>query len=220
MSEFFAANFSLDGKCSATFSVRLDELNAETLTHFEKRLSRLPDDLDLPLDSELPGELSDIDYRIVTDGAGAYVLYYYDEEAIFASLLLPGVNAEQENELLQVFRFLLLDDEDLDEPTDEEIEAVLAGSPDRFDFESFMERPVMVAIRFFDPDFLDDDDEASDIDVEEKEMKAGDVEDQPETNHDPIDDEPETDEDELVMQAVEAMNQHLAAVFFRLRGVV
>jgi hypothetical protein len=51
---------------------------------------------------------------------------------------------------MQVFKFLLLDTDDLDEPTEEEIDAVL--SSEEFNFSQFESRPVVFEVQLTDPE--------------------------------------------------------------------
>ena len=82
------------------------------------------------------------------------MLYYFHDELIVASLLLKGVNDEPETDLLQVFKFLLLEPEGIDEeegPTDEQIDEILAI--DAFDFESVSDRPALLSVVYeLEPD--------------------------------------------------------------------
>jgi hypothetical protein len=139
------AEYDLSGELTNVSQVSLDSLASDTITGFQTRLARLSGDLELPLESSLPGEFNHIDYRVGSDLNGAYVLYYLHDEVLFASLLLRGQDEDSEIELTQIFRFLLLDTEHLDEPTEEVIEAVLASS--EFDFDAIQERPAAFSIR-------------------------------------------------------------------------
>ena len=82
------------------------------------------------------------------------MLYYFHDELILASLLLKGVNEEPEMDLLQVFKYLLLEPEGIDEedgPTDEEIDEILALAA--FDFESVTDRPAVLSVVYeLEPD--------------------------------------------------------------------
>ena len=139
-------NYLGDGTCLSPQTISVDQLDLQIVAEFRRKLSRLSGDLELPLEAKLPGNLPHLEYRIGSDGAGAYVLYYFHDEVISASLILPGQSEEQESELMQVFRFLLLDDADAEEPSEEEIDEVL--SSDEFDFEQFSDRPAIFTIHF------------------------------------------------------------------------
>ncbi len=148
MSTFTLTRYDVDGDQISSQSVSVDELEKDALALFAKKLSRLSGDLELPLEAKLPGKFPQIDYRIGSDGYGAYVLYYLNDEVVFASLLLRGEDESCEIELTQVFKFLLLDTNDQEEPTEEEIEEVLASPA--FDFETITARPAAFTIRFSD----------------------------------------------------------------------
>lgn len=147
---FAVANFNDEGELLTTHSVNTAELDPETLAWFEKKTSRLSGDLELPLESRLPGEFSQIEFRIGSDRHAAYVLFYLDDEVVYASLYLRGRDEINEKELTQVFKFLLLDTSDDDDPTEEEIEEILS-SPD-FDFDAIADRPIAHSVQFSDPE--------------------------------------------------------------------
>lgn len=138
--------YDLDGKCSRERGVLSVELDAQTLEIFQQLLTRLSSDLELPLEADVPGEISFLDFRIGSDGLAAYVLYYFHDEVLLASLILPGVDSQAEDELIDVFRFLLLDTEDLDEPSELEIDSVLNSK--LFDFSNLLQRPAVITISF------------------------------------------------------------------------
>jgi len=65
--------------------------------------------------------------------------------------MLSGSNEDSETELMQVFKFLHLETNENENPTEEEIEAVLASS--EFDFESIAQRPAVFEVPIsVDPD--------------------------------------------------------------------
>jgi hypothetical protein len=148
---FTIANYDPDGDLHEQQVLDPAGLNSEIVSLFQAKLSRLSGDLDLPLEVRLPGEFSDLQFSIVSDLNAAYALYYWGDEVVFASLYLRGDDEENETELAHVFKFLLLDTEDSEDPTDEQIDEVLAS--DAFDFPAVADRPVAFAIRFlYDPD--------------------------------------------------------------------
>lgn len=143
--EFFTvASYSADGAFQNSTRINTTDLNSQDVQYFQKRFRHLSGDLELPLEDKLPGEFDFIEYRIGSDLSGAFVLYYLHDEVIFASLLLSGTNEIAETELMQVFKFLLLDSGDEEEPTEEEIESVL--SSEAFDFDLIADRPVVFQI--------------------------------------------------------------------------
>ena len=82
---------------------------------------------------------------------------------MFASLVLSGNDDEAEFELTQVFRYLLLDDSDEEDPSEEEVEATL--NRDEFLFDDFEQRPIVFQIRLTDePEFDDLSQKIADID--------------------------------------------------------
>ena len=141
---FTLATYSYQGELLTTTSVALEELAEETVDHFSAKLANLSGDLELPFESSFPGDHPFIEYRIGSDLFGAYVLYYFHDEVVFSSLMLSGCNEESETELMQVFKFLHLETSENENPTEEEIEAVLASS--EFDFESVDQRPVVFEV--------------------------------------------------------------------------
>jgi len=151
LKQFTIANYDPEGDLLDQQILAPENLAAETISHFRSKLSRLSGDLDLPMEVKLPGDFSNLEFLIVSDLHAAYVLYYWDDEVVFASLYLRGDDEENETELAHVFKFLLLDTEDSEDPTEEEINDVL--SSDAFDFPAVEDRPVAFAIRFlYDPD--------------------------------------------------------------------
>jgi len=140
-----------NGELDSTSSIDTGDLEKALVDHFAGDLKSLSGDLELPMERPLP-DVKHIEYRIGSDlKGGAFVLYYFHDELMMASLLLQGVNDEPEKDLLQVFKFLLLEPEGIDEedgPTDEEIDEVLA-----FDFESVSDRPALFSVVYeLEPD--------------------------------------------------------------------
>ncbi len=154
---FTISTYSLEGEQIQTTTVDTGQLEESMVAHFQTKFTRLSGDLELPFEEKLPGDVDFIDYRIGSDLNGAYVLYYFHDEVVFATLLLSGTDDTQETELMQVFKFLLLDSQDAEEPTEEEIEAVLAS--DQFDFPKVESRPAAFQVRLSP---LKEDDEACD----------------------------------------------------------
>ena len=141
---FTLATYSYQGELLTTHSVALAELAGETVDYFSAELANLSGDLELPFESDFPGDHPFIEYRIGSDLFGAYVLYYFHDEVVFSSLMLSGSNEDSETELMQVFKFLHLETSENENPTEEEIEAVLAAS--EFDFESVTQRPAVFEV--------------------------------------------------------------------------
>jgi hypothetical protein len=141
---FVLASYSAAGEFLNRCQINNGDLQPEHVAYFQQKFRHLSGDLELPLEDKLPGEFDFIEYRIGSDLSGAFVLYYLHDEVIFASLLLSGTDELPETELMQVFKFLLLDTGDAEEPTEDEIESVL--SADEFDFESIADRPVVFQV--------------------------------------------------------------------------
>ena len=143
-----------NGELDTTSSLDTGDLDRTIVDHFTGDLKSLSGDLELPMERPVP-DIEHLEYRIGSDlKGGAFVLYYLHDELIMASLLLAGVNAGPETDLLQVFKFLLLEPEGVDEddgPTDEEIDEVLAMNA--FDFESVSQRPALFSVVYeLEPD--------------------------------------------------------------------
>lgn len=141
---FTVAFYDFDGIHQKTLTTQTADLDSSVIHVFKDKFKLLSGDLELPYEDKLTGDCESIRFRIGSDLNGAYVLYYLDDEVILASLYLSGTDEELETELMQVFKYLLLDTEDDDEPTEEEIEAVLAS--ELFEFESVVERPVVYQV--------------------------------------------------------------------------
>ncbi len=143
-----------NGELDTTTDCDSVDLDRSIIDGFTADLSSLSGDLELPMERPVPG-MGHAEYRIGSDlKGGAFVLYYFHDELIMASLLLQGVNDGPEMDLLQVFKYLQLEPEDIDEeegPTDEEIDDILACNA--FDFESVTERPVVLSVIYeLEPD--------------------------------------------------------------------
>lgn len=149
VADFPVAVYSAQGDRLQTEKVITADLDSNYIDYFDNKFRHLSGDLELPLEDQLPGGFDYLEYRIGSDRNGAYVLYYFHDEVIFASLMLSGTESVVETELMQVFRFLLLDTQDDDEPTEEEIEQVLAS--EAFDFESLESRPAIFEVQLSDP---------------------------------------------------------------------
>lgn len=143
-----------NGELDSTSSIETSDLDQTLVNHFTGDLQSLSGDLELPMERPVP-DIEHLEYRIGSDlKGGAFVLYYFHDELMMASLLLKGVNEGPEMDLLQVFKFLLLEPEGIDEqdgPTDEEIDEILAL--DAFDFESVSDRPALLSVVYeLEPD--------------------------------------------------------------------
>lgn len=149
---FIVTTYSAEGERLRNEQVIAANLDSEHLDYFAKKFCHLSGDLELPLEDQLPGGVDFLDYRIGSDLNGAYVLYYFHDEVIFASLLLSGTDEPIETELMQVFKFLLLDTNDEDEPSEEEIEEVL--SSEAFDFPEVENRPAVFEVQLAHEDAL------------------------------------------------------------------
>ena len=134
-----------NGELDRTDSVDTTALDETLVEHFAGDLKYLSGDLELPMERPLPGSVKHCEYRIASDlKGGAFVMVYFHDELVMASLMLQGVNELPETDLLQVFKYLLLEPEDIDEvdgPTDEQIDEIL--TQEAFDFEGESERPVL-----------------------------------------------------------------------------
>lgn len=141
---FTVASFAFEGTFENSEQVATADLNSDTIQYFSDKFSRLSGDLELPFEGRLTGDLDAVEYQICSEFNGAYILYYLGDDIIFASLLLRGVDENAETELAQVFKFLLLDTDDDDDPTEEEIDEILGM--DEFDFFAIDVRPVVFQI--------------------------------------------------------------------------
>ena len=151
---FTLASYTYHGELVSIAPNSNSELDAQTVDYFSKKLDNLSGDLELPLESVLPGDHPFIEYRIGSDLFGAYVLFYFHDEVVFSSLMLSGTDEQSETELMEVFKFLHLETSENEDPTEEEIEAVLASTD--FDFESLTQRPAVFEVPISDrPDELE-----------------------------------------------------------------
>jgi len=141
---FTVAEYSNDGELLDTRELDVSELNLQHIDYFKNKFVHLTGDLELPYESVLPGDHPFLEFRIGSILHGAYVLYYFHDEVIFSSLLLSGTDEESERDLMDIIQFLLLDSEDNEDPTEEEIEAALASG--KFDFEEVQARPAVYEI--------------------------------------------------------------------------
>lgn len=128
-----------DGVELAAHDVDVHSIPAAEVESIGHKISRLSGSLELPLEVAIEG-FPDATVRICSDFKTMYSVYYYDEVACFTSLTLSGADPELENELIQVFRALLLGDFDSDEITEEEWDEINAAG--LFDFDAVTERPV------------------------------------------------------------------------------
>ncbi|MDG1872815.1 MAG: hypothetical protein P8J27_02805 [Mariniblastus sp.] len=135
------AKYSNDGDLLETCETQMGDLNSQHIEYFKNKFTHLTGDLELPYESVLPGDNPFLEFRIGSDLHGAYVLYYFHDEIIFSSLLLSGTNEESERDLMDIIKFLLLDSEDNEDPTEEEIDAALASH--KFQFEKIESRPAV-----------------------------------------------------------------------------
>ena len=144
--QFTVADYDNHGSVTRVTQISVEQLDAPLFDWFARKLARLSGELELPLEAQLPGDFPHIDFRIGSDLNGAYVLYYFHDEVVFASLYLRGTDDLSETELTQVFKFLLLDSADTEEPTEDEIENILAAA--EFDFAAIESRPVAYNVQF------------------------------------------------------------------------
>lgn len=158
---FTVASYSKEGEALGTETVAVDSLNAEHIEFFAEKLQYLTDDLDLPVESYLPGNPEFMEFRIGSIIDGAYVMYYFHDEVIFSSLLLNGSDNEAESELMHIFRYLVIDTDDMEDPTEEEIEKKLHSSTE-FDFAKVETRPALFEI----PSYREDEAEQYKIALE------------------------------------------------------
>ena len=143
---FIIAEFDSAGELGPVAPVEALELSSEAISFFEGKLRYLSGDLELPLEGKVPGEFNHLDFRIGSDLNGACVFYFFHDEVIFGSLMLRGINDEKESELAQLFRFRLLESDDIDEPTSEQVESILSSPA--FDLTQIEQRPVVFCVQF------------------------------------------------------------------------
>ena len=147
------AKYSADGELENQNVVEITAETVKLADHFKDKFKRLSGDLDLPLEEKIPGAGESMVLRICSEGTAAYVIYYYADEPILASLLLAGEKEEVEFEIMATLRFLLLQGDEDEEPDDAAIDAILAAA--EFDFEAVEDRPITYQI------VLDDDPEVA-----------------------------------------------------------
>lgn len=147
------ANYSAEGTCVGNESVNLRSIDPHKVKELSASFARLSGDLDLPLEDLVHSDPETV-LRISSNFHAAYCVYYVDSSACFASLILSGTNEESELELMQVFKYLLLDESDEEEPTDEEILELLNDS--KYEFDQVQERPAVFQIRLSDEPSQDD----------------------------------------------------------------
>lgn len=114
------------------------------LHELQLKLSRLSDDLELPLEAKAPGEHPFLEFRIGSNGQGAFAMYYLHDEILLASLFLTGTDDQADSALISVFRFLMLDEEDLENPSEQEISEILSSSA--FDCRALASRPAVISV--------------------------------------------------------------------------
>ena len=147
------AKYSADGNLKDQQLVEITAETAQLAGHFKDKFKRLSGDLDLPLEEKIPDADEAMVLRICSEGSGAYVIYYFADEAILASLLMAGKNEETECAILDTLRFLLMQGDEDEEPDEAAIDAILAAA--EFDFEAIEDRPITYQV------VLDDDPEVA-----------------------------------------------------------
>ncbi len=143
------AKYSAAGDLESQDQVEITAEMASLVSHFQDKFKRLSGDLDLPLEEIIPGDEDSLVLRICSEGTAAYVIYYYLDNPIAASLVLAGKNEEVEFEIMATLRFLLMVGDDDEEPDEAAIDAILAAA--EFDFEAIDDRPITYQV------VLDDD---------------------------------------------------------------
>lgn len=147
------ADYSSDGQLQGHSEAQIDDAAVALVEHFSEKFTRLPGDLDLPLEEKIPGMDESAVLRICSESSAAYVIYYLNDAPLLASLLVAGHDEEAEFEIMSTLKFLLLQGDGDEEPDDEAIDAVLAAA--EFDFEAIEDRPITFQI------VLDDDPEVA-----------------------------------------------------------
>ena len=141
--------FSPDGHKLDQQIAATDQLDSKFIGELREQFSRLSGDLDLPLEvplrlpepqAELLG-IDEIRFQVNSNAEGAFVLYLADDECIFCSLYLAGGTTDSENEFADVFRYFLLDEDETEDASDDNIDRILASK--LFDFGSVKERPAV-----------------------------------------------------------------------------
>lgn len=151
---FTYATWLETGDIQDTVEVTANELDPSLVDHFRKALKNLSGDIELPYEAGLPGEVSHCEYRIGSDlHGGAYVMFYFHDAITITSVMLQGTHQDQETQLAQTIKCLLLEPDDVDEEddlTDQELDELLAS--EAFDFDSVSQRPAVFSILYdFDP---------------------------------------------------------------------
>ena len=147
------AKYSVKGDLEEQNLIEIADETVQLASHFKDKFKRLSGDLDLPLEEKIPGAEESMVLRICSEGTGAYVIYYFADEAILASLLMAGENEETECAILDTLRFLLMQGDEDEEPDEAAIDAILAAA--EFDFEAVEDRPITYQV------VLDDDPEVA-----------------------------------------------------------
>ena len=147
------ATYSVKGDLEQQNLVEITAETAQLVSHFKDKFKRLSGDLDLPLEEKIPTAEDSMVLRICSEGTAAYVIYYYADEPVLASLLMAGKNEEVEFEIMATLRFLLLQGDEDEEPDDAAIDGILAAA--EFDFEAIDDRPITYQV------VLDDDPEVA-----------------------------------------------------------
>ncbi len=148
------ASYSSDGQLQGHSETQVDDSAVALVEHFIEKFTRLPGDLDLPLEEKIPGMNESAVLRICSESSAAYVIYYFNDAPLLASLLVAGQDEEAEFEIMSTLKFLLLQGDGDEELEEETIDAVLAAA--EFDFEAIEDRPITYQI------VLDDDPEVAD----------------------------------------------------------
>jgi len=147
---FTYAKWIENGELEDTTETPIADLEEELVDHFRKAMKNLSGDLELPYESDLPGEVSHCEYRIGSDlQGGAYVIFYFHDAIAMMSVMLQGTDEHHETQLLQTIKCLLLEPDDVDEAedlTDEELDELLAA--EAFDFDSVEQRPVVFSVLY------------------------------------------------------------------------
>jgi len=147
--QLHVAKYSAAGDLENQNQVEITAEMASLVNHFKDKFTRLSGDLDLPLEEKIPGGEESMVLRICSEGTAAYVIYYYLDNPIAASLVLAGENEEVEFEIMTTLRFLLLVGDEDEEPDEAAIDAIMAAA--EFDFEAIEDRPITYQV------VLDDD---------------------------------------------------------------
>lgn len=147
--QLHVAKYSAAGDLETQNQVEITNEMGSLVSHFKDKFKRLSGDLDLPLEEKIPGSEESMVLRICSEGTAAYVIYYYLDNPIAASLVLAGKNEEVEFEIMATLRFLLMVGDEDEEPDEAAIDAIMAAA--EFDFEAIDDRPITYQV------VLDDD---------------------------------------------------------------